>query len=777
MRTTLFMILLSVNATVPCIAYATTQSCCTAAMDGQGGSVLQGSADQIGSGGLHVSKGTTTGPGKRLAQQTVSGEIAPAAETAKNASREGLVRTADASVTNATQDLSEPVSDDSLGEVIVTAQRRSQKAFNVPISLVVLGAPELEERQIINLSDLQFAVPGLYVQSNDAQRRITLNGVTNPLGNGAFVSEYMDEADITSQGFAGAGGYGEFDTQTYDLERVEVLRGPQGTLYGVGAMGGTIRFITNKPVLDRFEVEDGVSALFTQYGAPSQRMEAMLNTPLVTNILGIRLAGEVEHDGGWIDEPVARQKNINSQNLVDARVEGLWKPGANFQVNVTQLIHRNNYGLNTGEDSNGNFTPVFDLTVAPRGEENFNLSNVTMTYSFSHAQLLSSTTYFHHYLLTQDYMSVIPFTSGAVFEADYPFYPVDAKDVSQELRLARTGAGPWQWTVGGFYKHYKDSEDFGYYFGLPGPLSSTPFYSFLEGVLSKSRSVFADTSYELMRRLTIGAGVRYFKDDEAFSQTGLAAQEASFTSTDPRFYVQYRITRNVNTYASAAKGFRSGGFNSFGQPQYDPEQVWTYELGTKMRSSDNLINANADVFVTNYSRYVVQGFSPANPALFIFNNAGDARIKGLEVDLEWRPSDRWRFSINGDYLDAKFVALTALGTGYTVGERLPFVSKYTIAPSVVRDYRWGGKPGYIRLDYSQVSPQQSQYSGGPLEMSDVIHMLNLRTGIQWNDNLRLGFFAQNLLNDRGYLDANPIGHIAPRPRPRTFGIDIGASFD
>src|SRR5690348_6832272 len=99
MRTTLFMILLSVNATVPCIAYATTQSCCTAAMDGQGGSVLQGSADQIGSGGLHVSKGTTTGPGKRLAQQTVSGEIAPAAETAKNASREGLVRTADASVT------------------------------------------------------------------------------------------------------------------------------------------------------------------------------------------------------------------------------------------------------------------------------------------------------------------------------------------------------------------------------------------------------------------------------------------------------------------------------------------------------------------------------------------------------------------------------------------------------------------------------------------------------------------------------------------------------
>lgn len=738
MKSALWVFILAVGAlSIPCISHAKSQSCCATATGESSGSEPEVDA-----------------PGSGVRGNQSSATVSDRETGSKSGTAPHQV----------------------LGEVIVTAQKRRQQAFDVPISLVVVGSPELQQRQISNLSDLQFAVPGLFVQSNDAQRRIQLNGVSNPNGNGAFVSEYVDEADITPQGFSGNFGYGNFDSQTYDLERVEVLRGPQGTLYGEGAMGGTLRFITNKPVLDRFQVDGDTSALFTEDGEPSQRFEAVLNAPLVMNTLGLRFAGEVEHDGGWIDEPVGNLNNINRQNVADGRVEGLWEPSAQFRVSMTQIIHRSSYGLNSGEDASGNFTPTFDLTVAPRGEENFNVSNVTMTYDVHHVQLLSSTTYFDHSLVTDNYMQVLPYLSGVVYDVDYPRYPVGAKDLSQELRLANTAGGAWQWTVGGYYKHYKDEENYSYYFGNPGPLSMAPLFPFVESELSKSWSVFADSSYKLFDRLTIGVGARYFKDDEDFVQNTAARQRASFTSNDPRVYVQYQLTEQVNTYASAAKGFRSGGFNNAGRPAYGPEQVWTYEAGIKTRSFRDRLSIDADVFVTDYSRYVVTGFLPAAPGLSYSRNAGDARIKGAEADIEWRPVG-WEFELKGDYLDAKFVALTALGTGFTVGERLPFVSKYMFTGSAQRDFSWNSKETYVRVDYSQVGPQQYQYLGGPLQMSDVIHMVNASVGIQWNDNVTLSVFAQNLLNDRGFLDATPLQHLAARSRPRTLGLEMAVRFD
>ena len=186
----------------------------------------------------------------------------------------------------------------SLAEVIVTAQKIRQREFDVPISLVVISSQELQQRQITGLEDLQFAVPGLTVQGGGVQRRINLRGVSNTFGNGAVVGEYMDDADMTAGASGASGGLGILDMDAYDLERVEVLRGPQGTLFGVGAVGGVIRYITNKPMLDRFQMNADVAALFTQYGAPGQRIEAMVNTPVVPGTLGLRFAGKFDHQGG-----------------------------------------------------------------------------------------------------------------------------------------------------------------------------------------------------------------------------------------------------------------------------------------------------------------------------------------------------------------------------------------------------------------------------------------------------------------------------------------------
>ncbi len=195
-----------------------------------------------------------------------------------------------------------------------------------------------------------------------------------------------------------------------------------------------------------------------------------------------------------------------------------------------------------------------------------------------------------------------------------------------------------------------------FYYALPGPPGSPlpPEYGpASQSTHSKSRSVFGDVSYLLFGRLTVGAGVRDFTDDLSFLVLGAQGQMATFRSTDPRFYAQYKVSSDVNVYASGAKGFRSGGFNQLGYPPYQPESVWTYELGSKIRRSQLGLGIDADVFWSDYDGYQIVGVAPP-PALpqNIYRNAGAARIKGIEASVNWSAVTGWKGGLNGDYIDA-----------------------------------------------------------------------------------------------------------------------------
>jgi len=667
-----------------------------------------------------------------------------------------------------------------LNEVLVTAQKREQRAFDVPISLDVLTSTDLELNKVAALSDLQYYVPGLFVESGGPQRRITINGVSNVFGSGSLVGIYMDDADETPDGFVGNYGYGQLDSRTYDMARVEVLRGPQGTLYGEGSMGGTIHFVTIKPVLDRFEMSSDVSGELTQDGAPSQRVDMMLNAPLLQNSLGLRFAGEFEHEGGWIDEPAATVQNFNDQNLVDVRIEALWRPASNLTVNLTQVEHRNAYGIDDGEDANGNYTQYFSQTTTPHGKQSYNLTNATIIYDFTGAQLLSSTTYFNVENHNIDWGELIPI-GGTGFQVYEPSYPTEEKNISEELRLSRTGPSAWQWTVGYFYKHFTDGAAYSYYFDAPQPpgtpLSTLPFYPYSAGDRDEASAAFADTSYRLFDRLILGIGARYFRNNVHYTVTGSPVQTGTFSSTDPRFYVRYGLTDNINVYASAAKGFRSGGFNAQGQAPYGPESVWTYDLGTKMRLLQGRLSIDTDVYLSNYSDYDIIGFTAQNP-VNITRNGGTARLKGINADIAWRPSEEWAAGFNGDYIDAKFRTITALNTSYHVGDPVPFVPEYLLTAFFERDFHYFGRPAFARLEYSQLGRStQFQRNLHIFAFSPIVHLLNFNTGVQWNDNLRLSLYAENLTNDRGYLDPTGIQNLAPRERPRTGGIEFAVNFD
>jgi outer membrane receptor protein involved in Fe transport len=671
-----------------------------------------------------------------------------------------------------------------IDEVIVTAQKRNERLFDVPMSIVAVSSDELEKRNIVTIDDLFLAVPGIGGESSSGlNRQIFLRGVGNVNGNSSLVGLYLDESDVTA-----FPSWLQPDLRTYDLERVEVLRGPQGTLYGEGSVGGTIRFITKNPQLDSFAMDADVAALFTQDGAPSQRIESVVNMPLIDNVLGVRVVGTFDHEGGWIKQPAANVKDFNSQNLVDVRTKVLWQVSSQFAVNAMALVHRNDTAPDFGEDANGNYTQQFNLTLTPNVQDDYDIYSLTLTYKFPAARLLSTTSYMD---IDKDLHN-----NGRIFQTTppgtEPFSELDLRRIltqhqlNEELRLTSTNTGPWQWTIGGSYRHARYGDNFpAVYYALQGPPGSPlpALLSLGSNGLSRSESIFGDTSYKLTDRLTLGTGLRYFEDDQDYSSyfetVEAPSQAGKFHALSPRAYVQYKFTDQINTYASASKGFRSGGFNAVGQPPFGPETIWTYELGMKLSIGGGRLSFNPAVFYSNYTNYQING-EYGNPPIGVTGNGGNALIKGIEWALDWRPADQWTLSFNGDYLKSAFTKINAADTAYDVGDPLDFTPKYEFTVSAQRDFACvSAKACFARLDYNEQgrSTDRSR-SIGPwyFSESDVIHMLNFNSGLQWNQNLSLGLSVQNLLNDRGYTDADVIDHYATRARSRTYGVKFGVKF-
>jgi iron complex outermembrane recepter protein len=687
-----------------------------------------------------------------------------------------------------------------LEEVIVTAQKRVERAIDVPISIVALTSDEIEKRKVTSIDDLALIAPGVALSSNgSATRQIYIRGVGNAFGTSNLTGIYLDEAAVTSP----INPVLQVDVSTYDLERVEVLRGPQGTLYGEGAVGGTIRFITRDPVLSQFSMQADILGRYTEDGSSGGRIQGVMNLPVVKDTVALRIVGTVENQGGWIDQPAANKKDFNDQHLVDVRVKGLWQVNPQFAVNTTVIVNRKDAPPSNNEDADGNYTQFLRQTTTPKGQNDFELYNLTLSYDFDSFRILNTTSYLDQQRELENWGQIASssYSPGAPrTEILYDQYKDSGHALTEELRATSTGPGPWHWTLGAFYRDSHFRTDLpSYHFavlGPPGTPLTTPF-TFVTVGQSESRAVFGDVSYELTDRFTLGSGMRYFEDEqETASGAGFGAPpvlgqtiSAKFHALSPRFYAQYKLTSAANLYASASRGFRSGGINALNRPLYDPESVWTYELGTKTSWSEGRLFADAAIFYTDYSDYIINGtVITATGPLGIFSNAGDARIEGIEATLIWRPTFPWRLSFGGTYLDTKFLKINTLPnpvtglptSSYIVGDELPDSPKYQFTLSAQRDFSWNSRSGFARLDYNQQGRMTYRLRNVGLQVfdqSDVINMLNFNLGLQFSEQLSFTLFGQNLLDDRGYTSTRSILGNAGRSRPRTYGVGFQVNFD
>lgn len=661
-----------------------------------------------------------------------------------------------------------------LDEIIVTAQKREQNIQDVPISIAAIGSKELRDLGIVNLQDLAGAVPGLTVQQGSNITKPTIRGIGATGGFSApLIGFYLD--DISTSGNPAYA----LDLRAYDLERVEVLRGPQGTLYGDGSVGGTIRYITKKPELDFFSMSADLEAANTEDGAPSFESRGVVNVPLMRDKLGLRVAGTFDHDGGWIDLPVpdgpAGRENINSSDVVNVRTNLLWKASDNLEATGMVLLHRNDGNLTVGEDANGNALSPYGFTGDRFRNDDYELYGLTLVYDLGFAQLTSATSYVDARLefLIASGIYTAPPPAEPTFAAFGPG-EVDRNAFNQEVRLASNDQGKWAWQIGAHYRDREISQVTSSFLGpFDGELPSAPTSVTSGTEDTQSIALFGETSYQVLDWLEVGGGLRYFEDDRSFLRANLI-QDAEFDALTGSAFVRASVTDNWNIYARYAEGFRSGGLNPLGIAPFEPEELQTYEIGFKGFFWGGRVNAELALYYNDFSDSQVTGLEPET-RLFFTNNGGDVEIQGAEAALSLQVTGNFRLDMSGSYNDSEFVALNDVITlgELDIGDPLPLAPPYNFNISSTYDFEWRGMMGFIRADYNQAGRSVSYLI---IEtQSDVIQTLNANLHLDVTDNVSVGLFGTNLFNDRGFVDGQAFQNSSVRGRPRTVGIRLSFS--
>ncbi len=606
--------------------------------------------------------------------------------------------------------------DSGLAEVVVTAQRFNSTIQNTPISLSAVTGDQLDAAGITSVEGLAHEVPGLSLRSaGPGQTEYEARGLASSGGSAPTVGFYLDDVPLSPPATSQTGKV-VIDPNLYDVDRIELLRGPQGTLYGSGSMGGTVRVITNQPKLGTFEGSVQGTLSDTQGGSGNGGGNLMLNLP-IGDTFAVRLVGTDTYRSGWIDRivvnpfpedsPTTRGNvlaapvqsittHANTEYLDGFRLTALYKPNSDLSVTATALFQHMDM---TGYDEfdvppglphvahyeSGNLSePIKDW---------FHFYSLNAVYNLDFADLTSTSGYFQrHEIQSQDAGESISFFAGASPYISTPFTEVDiTRQFSQELRLSSKGDSALHWVGGLFYSD--DSSDWDEYASSSSPtfdavnFGGPPVYpASLNGNIYngdqyyrvRQTAAFVDGSYEFIEHWKFSTGVRYYH----YSSTTIVEGAGLFAPTptgstfvdsvsdkgfNPRFNLSYSPSDDLNTYVSASKGYRPGG-PSYGPfpalncgggtpPPFKSDSIWDYEVGEKARLFDNWLTINSDLYYIKWSN--VQE-TVAIPCGYTYEaNAGDGRSYGPEIEINAKLSNNWSVSGSASYTNAKINHPTA----------------------------------------------------------------------------------------------------------------------
>ncbi len=672
-----------------------------------------------------------------------------------------------------------------VGELIITADKREQRLQDVPISVTAITGADLNARGATNFEQMQYAVPGLSAieYGPGTGEQVQIRGISSSIGS-PTVGIYVDELPITSIE-AGV----SFDFRMLDLDRIEVLRGPQGTLYGEGSMGGTIRYITASPDLERFSgnIEGEVNTVAD--GGVGYKVDGVLNLPLIKDVLGLRLVASDEKDAGWIDDSVTGQKDVNAAEIKTFRGKLLFEPRPGTKISLLWLHQESDQG----QQNFGN-NGVTSYAFPPYNNNKYDLLNGVLSQDLGFANLIESVGYVHNNTLTA--FDVSPFYVPVIELFGFPpgFVTTvgltgdDASNIfANEVRLSSKGGSPFNWTIGTFYR---DESIDGVTETVTEP-NTLPF-QVLDGVTelrSKSWAAFGEANYQITSHLLATVGLRYFSDQRSEDADSVSfgfpthdVNTGTFSTLNPRFNLRYEFSPTSMVYVNVAKGFRSGGFNltSAGggvftvPPRYFPDSLWSYEAGTKHELFDRKLELQGAVYYEDWTNVQQDVFLPTS-AIIIVQNAGHAAGWGTDLQADWHATPDLDLSATYGWNNLHFLTTTS---EKAAGEPVDFAVHESASVSADFHHPIGEATGFVRLDY--------QYAGaGQINIDDFathIHLpardsLGLHVGVDYRQ-FEISVFGTNLTDNRTPIIPGPFGVLFENVEqtPRTIGVNLKAHF-
>ncbi len=635
--------------------------------------------------------------------------------------------------------------------IIVTAQKREELLIDVPQAVTVVGGDRLESLQADSFVDYTALVPGLSLEQNRAgASRLVLRGI-NTGSIGSTLGIYVDETPFGSSSSLGNAAILAGDFDTFDLDRIEVLRGPQGTLYGANALGGVLKFVTTAPRLGVLEARGQASVETVDSGGTGYSGNIVVNVPLGDSV-AIRASGFYRRDAGFIDAVGRPAENINGSKSYGGRASVLFQPSDALSVRLTAIAQNIRANAPSVFDADPtSFDPVANDFVAGPAADSFTgaplngrlvfaqffpdssdvdyrLYNGTVDWDLGFASLTSATSYGIldqaqkidgsvglRRLVTGLYSA---FAGNMVPLGVFTDQLIKQEKFTQEVRLASPETDTLEWLVGGYYTRETVAlTQFIRPFNLatlapinPAILGRPVFVSASLDSKYREYAAFGSVTWHVGPRFDISAGGRYSSNRQSSVQvldggllalqgipgapitnTGGSSENVFTWSVSPKFEVNDHLT----IYARVAKGYRPGGPNVVppGAPadypvEFDADTLVSYEAGIKAETADRSFTVDGAIYYLDWNNILVfSQFVTAIGPVGANDNGGGARSFGAEVTATVRPTRGLRFAFNGAYTDAELTDDTPPLVGGLDGDQLPYAPRWTA--NVSADYEWG----------------------------------------------------------------------------------------
>lgn len=674
--------------------------------------------------------------------------------------------------------------------VVVTATKGKAEAVQkVPMAVQVFSGEQLKDQNITNISDLVSSIPGIVEgqRQSAASSSYNIRGAGGSNANGdSPVGYYLDDVPfiVTNFGIAPP-------VRFFDVNRIEVLRGPQGTLYGQGSSGGVMVFHTRDPDLSKFEyMGEAVGSQTQGSGSFNYELSGAVSVPVVDDRLGLRVSGGLSYNPGWADAYYGQyidspgkpdKKNVNSMKNNDIRVVALFKPLENLTIRTQywRFSPRQQYtGFLASVD------PAFYENTAGQpsySDGAFELWSATATLDLEDFTITSATS-----RTTGKFGINIPISPAGFFSSE--FFP---SMLAEEIRAYSTGDGPLHWVIGG---QYQDGQ------GPQANVLSIPpagvYVNADNNTITKNYAVFGEVSYDLFGgKLVPLFGLREYYDDRSFADA-TSTQAVGKNVVTYRGTLTYLPTDNLTIFATTSTGFRAGIVQSAAQVEslklngipaqvvLDPENSTNYEIGLRWRTDDRSLSVDLNFYLSKFSGMqtsVTGGIDGVDG----FANFGKATSKGIDYEVNWRTPLQGLIlsltgNINGQNFDSIYPEVAAVLPANT-----PLKPGGRLVNSVLYNYRIAAAYdtaiaddvfGYANFSFSKSGNRfLATNSDTGLSSSDPYFGINTTAGIRY-DRYDVSLFVSNLTDERGPTNGTSVSSLGVRGgaiiTPRTIGVRL-----